>query len=116
MCTCVSIMLGLQTVILTTVIAGEAMVVAQSLALLATDSVSFLMALGASQLHSSPTMFNPPLTPEPTPHPLLRDPTEVDIVTLPSKILGEQTQFTASVDCLYCCSHANIEQARYEPV
>ena len=64
--------------------------VAQSLALLATDSVTFLMALGASQLHSSPTMFNPPSTPEPTSHPLLRNPADMDVVTLPNKILGEQ--------------------------
>ena len=80
---------------------GEAAVVAQSLALLATDSVSFLVALSASQLHSSPTMFNPPSTPEPTSHPLLRNPADMDIVTLPNKILGKQHQCTQYLGMLH---------------
>lgn len=69
-------------------ISGEGMVVSQSLGLLITDSISFLTALSASQLHSSPTMFNPPSTPQRTPHPLLRAELDVNMSSLAQKVVG----------------------------
>ena len=69
-------------------ISGEGMVVSQSLGLLITDSISFLMALSASQLHSSPTMFNPPSTPQRTPHPLLRAELDMNMSSLAQKVVG----------------------------
>lgn len=68
---------------------GEGMVVSQSLGLLITDSVSFLMALSASQLHSSPTMFNPPSTPQRTPHPLLKSELDMNMSSLAQKVVGK---------------------------
>ena len=65
------------------------MVVSQSLSLLMTDSVSFLMALSASKLHSSPTMFNPPSTPQPTPHPLVQAELDRDVASLAQKVVGK---------------------------
>lgn len=64
------------------------MVVSQSLSLLITDSISFVTALSASQLHSSPTMFNPPSTPQRTPHPLLRAELDMDKSSLAQKVVG----------------------------
>ena len=69
--------------------AGEGMVVSQSLGLLITDSISFLTALSASQLHSSPTMFNPPSTPQRTPHPLLRAELDVNTSSLAQRVAGQ---------------------------
>ena len=64
------------------------MVVSQGLGLLITDSASFLMALSASQLHSSPTMFNPPSTPQRTPHPLLKTELDMNMSSLAQKVVG----------------------------
>lgn len=52
------------------------MVVAQSLALLLVDTAMLLAALTAAQLHNSPSLFNPPATPDREPHPLLRAQTD----------------------------------------
>ena len=65
------------------------MVVAQSLAFLATDSTALLTALAASNLHSSPSLFNPPSSPDRSPHPLLRAQQEVETATMPLKSMGE---------------------------
>ena len=67
---------------------GEAMVVAQSLAFLATDSASLLMALTASQLHSSPSLFNPPSSPDKPPHPLLTTHMDTATATMPNRGAG----------------------------
>ncbi|KAL0035579.1 hypothetical protein WJX79_000184 [Trebouxia sp. C0005] len=67
---------------------GEAMVVAQSLAFLATDSASLLMALTASSLHSSPSLFNPPSSPDKPPHPLLTAQMDTVTATMPNRGAG----------------------------
>ncbi len=67
---------------------GEAMVVAQSLAFLATDSSSLLMALTASHLNSSPSLFNPPSSPDKSPHPLLTAQMDTVSATMPNRGAG----------------------------
>ncbi len=67
---------------------GEAMVVVQSLAFLATDSGSLLMALTASHLHSSPSLFNPPSSPDKSPHPLLTAQMDTVSATMPNRGAG----------------------------
>lgn len=69
------------------------MVVAQSLAFLATDSASLLMALTASHLHSSPSLFNPPSSPARSPHPLLMAELDIASATKTNKAAGESADY-----------------------
>ena len=86
---------------------GESMVVSQSLGLLITDSISFVTALSASQLHSSPTMFNPPSTPQRTPHPLLRAELDMEKSSLAQKVVGRSINLSLVLQTTQaaCCEN-----------
>lgn len=63
------------------------MVIAQSLALLATDTAMLTLALMASHVHNSPSLFNPPTSPDRQPHPLVRAQMETELASMPNRYL-----------------------------
>ena len=66
------------------------MVIAQSLVLLATDTAMLVLALMASHVHNSPSLFNSPASPDRQPHPLVSQ-METELASMPNRYLMRVT-------------------------